>query len=321
LGLLPVFDDPNLLVGTSTADDAGVYKINDQMALVQTVDFFTPVVDDPYVFGQITAANALSDIYAMGAKPLTVLNIIAFPTNSLPLSDMALTLQGGADKVREAGACVVGGHSISDREPKFGMAVTAIIHPDQVIANAGAKEGDWLVLTKPLGLGIITTAMKQGKASVEGEREAIQVMTTLNKDGAEVMIRVGVHSCTDITGFGFLGHLWEMTRASKVGAKVYANSVPVLEEAKALVAQGICPGGTKKNLEFLAQAVEFAAEITSETRLILADAQTSGGLLISVSPEKGRHLVRELVAAGVPAHVVGEIVKDDTVTGKISVIE
>jgi selenide,water dikinase len=321
LGLLPVFDDPNLLVGTSTADDAGVYKINDQMALVQTVDYFTPVVDDPYVFGQITAANALSDIYAMGAKPLTVLNIIAFPTNSLPLSDMALTLQGGADKVREAGACVVGGHSISDREPKFGMAVTAIIHPNQVITNAGAKEGDWLVLTKPLGLGIITTAMKRGKASVEAEREAIQVMTTLNKDGAEVMTRVGVHSCTDITGFGFLGHLWEMTRASRVGAKIYAGSVPVLEEAKSLVAQGICPGGTRKNLEFLAQAVEFAAEITSETKLILADAQTSGGLLISVRPDKGRHLISELIAAGVPAHVVGEIFKDDTGTGKISVIE
>jgi selenide,water dikinase len=318
---LPVFDDPNLLVGTATADDAGVYKINDELALVQTVDFITPVADDPYVFGQITAANSLSDIYAMGAKPLTVLNIIAFPINSLPLSDLALILQGGADKVREAGACVVGGHSISDREPKFGMAVTAIIHPEQVVSNAGAKEGDWLVLTKPLGLGIITTAMKRGKASAEAEREAIQVMTALNKNGAEVMTRVGVNSCTDITGFGFLGHLWEMTRASKVGAKVYAGRVPVLEEAQALAAQGICPGGTKKNLEFIAQAVEFAPEIAAETKLILADAQTSGGLLISVSPDKGRQLVSELIAAGVPAQVVGEMTKDDTGTGKITVIE
>lgn len=317
---MPVFDDPNLLVGTSTADDAGVYKVSDDLALVQTVDYFTPVVDDPYIFGQITAANALSDIYAMGAKPLTVLNIIAFPTNKLPLSDLALILQGGADKVREAGACVVGGHSISDQEPKYGMAVTALIHPDKVVANAGAKEGDWLVLTKPLGLGIITTAIKRGKATEQGAMEAIQLMTTLNKDGAEVMTRVGVNACTDITGFGLLGHLWEMTSGSKAGAKIYADNVPVLEEAKSLIAQGICPGGTKKNLTFLTDKVQFSQEISEETKLLLADAQTSGGLLIAVSPEKGRQLVSELIAAGVPAHVIGEITGDETGVGKVEVL-
>ncbi|MDW7672964.1 MAG: selenide, water dikinase SelD [Bacillota bacterium] len=321
LGQLPVFDDPNLLVGASTADDAGVYKVNDELALVQTVDYFTPVVDDPFIFGQITATNALSDIYAMGAKPMTVLNIIAFPTNELPLTDLALILQGGADKVKEAGACIVGGHSISDKEPKYGMAVTALIHPDKVVTNAGAKEGDWLVLTKPLGLGIITTAIKRGKASEKVAKEAIQVMTTLNKDGAEVMTRIGVNSCTDITGFGFLGHLWEMTKASKVGAKIYATNVPVLEEANNLVAQGICPGGTKKNLTFLQDAVNFDHSITDEMKLILADAQTSGGLLIAVPPEKGRKLVSELILAGVPAHVVGEITNDNSGTGKIMVLE
>lgn len=318
---LPVFDDPNLLVGTSTADDAGVYKISDELALVQTVDYFTPVVDDPYIFGQITAANALSDIYAMGAKPMTVLNIVAFPVNTLPMEQLAAILQGGAQKVKEAGACIVGGHSISDKEPKYGMAVTAVIHPKQIISNAGAKIGDWLVLTKPLGLGIINTGIKRGKASEAGTREAIQVMTTLNKDGAQVMTAVGVNSCTDVTGFGFLGHLSEMTKASQVGARVYADSVPILEEAKILIAQGICPSGSKKNLDFVARSVEFAHNIPEETKLLLADAQTSGGLLMSVAAEKGRKLIAQLTAIGVPAHVVGEIIEDASGTGKINVIK
>lgn len=319
MGQLPVWTDPNILVGTSTADDAGVYKINDQMALVQTVDYFTPVVDDPYVFGQITAANALSDIYAMGAKPLTVLNIVAFPTKTLPLTQLAQILQGGADKVRESGASIIGGHSIVDKEPKYGMAVTAIIHPHKVVTNAGAKPGDWLVLTKPLGIGIMATAIKQGKASPQGEREAIQVMTTLNKDGAQVMTEVGVNACTDITGFGFLGHLSEMTKASHVGAKVYASAVPVLEEARSLIAQGVCPGGTKKNLDFVSANVEFSDQINQDMKLLLADAQTSGGLLMAVSQEKGRELVSQLIAKGVPAHVVGEITEE--MSGMIRVIE
>lgn len=277
------------------------------MALVQTVDYFTPVVDDPYLFGQITAANALSDIYAMGATPMTVLNIIAFPTNALPLDHLAKILQGGADKVKEAGAAIIGGHSISDKEPKYGMAVTATIHPDKVISNATAKAGDQLILTKPLGLGIITTAMKRELASEAVATEAIDVMKELNKKSAEVMTEVGANSCTDITGFGFLGHLWEMTRASKVDAEIDAQAVPIIDGTWDLINQGICPGGTRKNLAYLEQAVEFNSEINEETKLVLADAQTSGGLLISVDAEKSEEMVAKLKGKGVEARIVGKL--------------
>ncbi|MGF7184835.1 selenide,water dikinase [Desulfitispora alkaliphila] len=294
-------------MGTSTADDAGVYKINEDLALVQTVDYFTPVVDDPFVFGQITAANALSDIYAMGAVPATVLNIVAFPTKSVPMEKLAQILAGGADKVKEAGAVIIGGHSISDQEPKYGMAVTAFIHPDKVITNAGANVGDKLILTKPLGLGIIATAIKRGKASEELSAEAVRVMTELNRLSSQVMVEVGVNSCTDITGFGLLGHLWEMTRASGVKANIYPEKIPVIEGTRELLQQGVCPGGTKKNLSYVEQAVVNPGQWEEGERLLLADAQTSGGLLISVPSEKSGELMEKLTDKGSKAAIIGEI--------------
>lgn len=308
---LPSITDPNVLIGTKTADDAAVYKINDTLAIVQTVDYFTPVVDDPYVFGQITAANSLSDIYAMGAVPLFALNIAGFPADTLPLDVLAKILQGGADKAAEAGISIIGGHTIKDAEPKYGMAVTAIIHPDKVISNAGAKPGDRLILTKPLGIGIITTAMKSGKASAKTIAEAIEVMSELNKNAAEAMIAVGAHACTDVTGFGFLGHLSEMVRGSGVGAVIRVSKVPVLEEAWELVREGIAPGGSRRNLEFLRERLNVAGGIGEDALLILADAQTSGGLLIALPAEDAERLRGELSKRNVPVIAeIGEIVAD-----------
>ncbi len=220
LSQLPSCTDPNVLIGTKTADDAAVYRVSDTLAIVQTVDYFTPVVDDPYTFGQITAANSLSDIYAMGAAPLFALNIAGFPADTLPLDVLAKILQGGADKAAEAGISIIGGHTIKDAEPKYGMAVTGVIHPDKVISNAGARPGDRLILTKPLGIGIITTAMKQGKVSAATVAAVTEIMATLNKGAAEAMVTVDTHACTDVTGFGFLGHLSEMVRGSGVGAVI-----------------------------------------------------------------------------------------------------
>lgn len=311
---LPQINDPNILVGTNTADDAAVYKVNDSLAIVQTVDYFTPVVDDPYTFGQITAANSLSDIYAMGAQPLFALNIVGFPSKKLSMDVLADILKGGAAKATEAGISVIGGHTIDDPEPKYGMVVTAVINPSQVITNAGAKEGDILVLTKSLGLGIITTAMKKGLASQEAIVEAIEVMSTLNKSAAEVMVKVGVNACTDITGFGFLGHLHEMAKASHLGAKIFLDDVPVIQEAWNLITNqsGVVPGGTRKNLEFLNKDIILNQGITEIDLLVLADAQTSGGLLISVSEEKLPKLIQGLKEAGVQTSaIVGKMVKDE----------
>lgn len=302
------------MVGTNTADDAAVYRVNDSLAIVQTVDYFTPVVDDPYTFGAITAANSLSDIYAMGAQPLFALNIVGFPSKTLSMDVLAEILKGGAAKAVEAGINIIGGHTIDDPEPKYGMAVTAVIHPSQVITNAGAKEGDMLVLTKPLGLGIITTAMKRGLVSQEVITEAIQVMSTLNKYAAEVMIKVGVNACTDITGFGFLGHLHEMAKASGMGAKITLTDVPVLQEAWDLInyESGVVPGGTLKNLEFLKENLVIRPDVSETELLILADAQTSGGLLMSVAEEKLPILLQGLKEAGVQTSaIVGKMVQDD----------
>lgn len=311
---LPKINDPNVLVGTSTADDAAVYKVNDSLAIVQTVDYFTPVVDDPYTFGAITAANSLSDIYAMGAQPLFALNVVGFPSKKLPMEVLAEILRGGADKAVEAGINVIGGHTIEDQEPKYGMVVTAVIHPSEVITNAGAEVGDYLVLTKPLGIGIITTAMKKGLVSSGTIEEAIKVMSTLNKDAAEVMIKVGVNACTDITGFGFLGHLHEMVKASGVGAEINLKAMPVIPEAWDLIKNktGTIPGGTRKNLDFLRENLVYNEAITEEELLILADAQTSGGLLISVCEAKLPYLLKELKVVGVETFaVVGKLIKDE----------
>ncbi len=318
LSQLPTFSDPRILVGPETADDAAVYQLTDDLAVVQSVDYITPVVDDAYACGAVAAANSLSDIYAMGAQPLFALNLVGFPTGKLSLDVLSAILQGGADKVKEAGASIIGGHSIDDPEPKYGLVVTGIVHPHKVITNAGARVGDALVLTKPLGLGIITTGIKQERVSEDTVRQAVDVMTMLNKAAAEAMVEVGVNACTDITGFGLLGHLHEMTAASGVGARIALTSVPVLPDAWPLVRNGVCPGGTKRNRQSLEGKVEWAPGLTDEDQLILCDAQTSGGLLIAVSEEKSARLVERLRAAKtLAASRIGEIVAG---RGEIAVI-
>ncbi len=306
--LPPAQPDPNLLVGLDTCDDAGVYRINDEVALIQTVDFFTPVVDDPYAYGQIAAANALSDVYAMGGRPLTAMNIIGFPTARLDLEVLVEILRGGADKIKEAGAVLVGGHSVEDNEPKYGLAVTGLVHPAKVLTNAGAKPGDLLVLTKPLGIGIITTAIKGGLASPEEIAAAVVVMAALNKEAAEAMLEVGVDACTDVTGFGLLGHALEVAKASRVSLTIFSSLVPVLPAARGYAKMGIVPAGTRNNLGYIRQWVDFAPELDEVDRLILADAVTSGGLLIAVPAAKSEDLLANLHGRGIPdAAVVGEV--------------
>ena len=278
-------------------------------------------MDDPYSFGAISAANSLSDIYAMGGKPLFALNIVGFPTKTLPMAVLKDILRGGADKVREAGAAIVGGHSIDDAEPKYGLVVTGLIHPDRVMTNAAARVGDDLILTKPLGMGIISTAVKNEKAAADTVRRAIEVMATLNRDAAEAMESIGAHACTDITGFGLLGHLREMTAGSGVGARVRFSAVPVLPEIWDLIAQGQVPGGTKRNHRYLneTQAVDWGG-MAEAHQMILSDAQTSGGLLIAVAKEKSDRLLEELQRRGTPAAArIGELVEDPT--GRIVVEE
>ena len=293
LGRLPKVTDPNVLVGSSTADDAAVYRISDDLALVLTTDFFTPVVDDPYDFGAVAAANALSDVYAMGGRPLTALSLVGFPDDALDASVLADILRGGAEKAKEAGIDIVGGHTIKSDEPIYGLAVTGTVHPARIVSNAGAKPGDALVLTKPIGLGIITTAAKQDKDPLGAIGEAIRVMTTLNRDACEAMLEVGVHAATDVTGFGLLGHLRNMVAASDCSAVIKRSDVPVLDAAVRYVSEGIAPGGSHANARFLAEWVDFG-NASKEDQLLLCDAQTSGGLLIAVAPERSEQLVRGL---------------------------
>lgn len=301
-------DDANLIVGIETNDDAGVYKLNEEQAIVQTADFFTPVVDDPYSFGMIAAANALSDIYAMGAKPVTAMNLVAFPIKELDQSILAQILQGGYDKIREAGAILLGGHSIDDKEPKYGLSVTGIVHPQQVLSNAKAQAGDYLVLTKPLGIGIITTGIKRGFVSVEDEQEAIRVMAELNKSASEAAIEANVNSLTDITGFGLLGHLHEMMKGSGVQALLQAQKVPVLEAAWDCLKKKAIPGGSLANREYLADKVLFDSDVPEESQLVLCDAQTSGGLLISVPAEHLEVLLESLRARKtIASAVIGRV--------------
>jgi selenide,water dikinase len=292
---------------------------------VQTVDYFTPVVDDPYDFGRIAAANALSDIYAMGARPLTALNIVGFPVRRLAHEVLGRILRGGAAKLAEAGCALVGGHSIDDAEPKYGLAVTGVVHPDRVVTNAGARAGDRLVLTKPIGVGVITTAIKHGLASDEVVAKVTEVMATLNRAAAEAMVAVGVSACTDVTGFGLLGHLSGMARASRVGFEVEAGAVPVLPEAWEFARAGAVPGGTRANLAFLTgeseerPLVTFDDAVSEQWRLMLADAVTSGGLLISVPAGRLDDLRAALKARGVETRaVVGRAV--DAHPGRIRVL-
>ena len=293
---MPRVMDPKVLVGTNTSDDAAVYQINEETAIVQTVDFFTPIVDDPYAFGAIAAANALSDIYAMGARPLFALNIVGFPSNRLPMEVLKAILKGASDKATEAGIPILGGHTVEDTEPKFGMVVTGQVHPAKVLTNAGAKPGDTLILTKPIGTGIIATAVKRGLAEDAVERSAREVMAALNAAAARVMETFPVNACTDITGFGLLGHLKEMTQGSAVNALIYANKVPLIEGTRELAMAGAIPGGTRNNLDFTAPMVDWADHIPELERLILCDAQTSGGLLIALPGEQADALLQKLNA-------------------------
>lgn len=304
---LPAVSDPDLLVGIGTSDDAAVYRLNDDVALVQTVDFFPPIVDDPYVFGEVAAANALSDVYAMGGAPLLALNIVAFPT-SLPKDILARILQGGAAKTREAGVLIVGGHTVDDAEPKYGLAVTGTVRPGAQVTNAGARPGDTLVLTKPIGSGVVTTAGKQQAVGQSVLDEAVTVMSTLNDAASEAMVRVGVNACVDVTGFGLVGHLREMAEGSGVGARVAVGRVPVLDGVRDLLDRGVAPGGTRRNLESTLGAVAWDPSLTEEERLLMCDAQTSGGLLISVPGERAGELLGELEEGGVETRaVVGSI--------------
>jgi len=296
-----------VLVGTKTADDAAVYRVSDELALIATVDFFTPVVDDPYLFGAIAAANSLSDIYAMGGRPALALNLVGFPRDSerAPMSVLAEILRGGAGKAREAGIDIVGGHSIDDGEPKYGLCVTGFVHPDRFWTNIGARPGDRLILTKPIGTGIITTALRARAVNAGAVHGALETMTALNRAAAEVALAVGVHACTDVTGFGLLGHLREMLAHGGVGACVRLAGVPVLAGARELARAGQVPGGTRRNLASLEADVLFDGSISAEDRLLLCDAQTSGGLLFAVAPSKAHELLAGLTAADVPAAEIG----------------
>ncbi len=275
-----------MLVGINTADDAGVYLLNSDVALIQTVDFFTPIVDDPYVYGQIAAANALSDVYAMGGRPLTALNIICYPTACGDLETMEKILLGGADKVGEAGALLVGGHSVEDREPKYGLSVTGIVHPSRLVTNRGAREGDFLLLTKRLGTGVISTALKAELAPPAVLEIACREMAALNRGAAEAMQEAGVSACTDITGFGLLGHALELARASQVHLTIYAKRLPLIPQVEDLAASGLIPAGAYTNRDWAAPYVEFAAEVPGVLQDLLYDPQTSGGLLIAVAPDR-----------------------------------
>ena len=307
LSKLPKQFDPNVLIGFDTADDAVVYRLSDDLALVQTVDFFTPIVDDPYTFGQIAAANSLSDVYAMGGRPISALSIVGFPNKADLLDILEKILQGGLAKMQEAQCTVIGGHSIGDDEMKFGYAVTGVVNPHRVWANAGAHAGDRLVLTKRLGTGIIGTAIKQGAASEAAVKAAIESMATLNRAGAEVALAFPVHGATDITGFGLLGHAREMGVASKVSLVIDHAKIEFLPEAAEYSRRGFLPGGLKRNIEFITGCVEFADEIPEETRSLLFDPQTSGGLLLSVEASSEAPLVAALRERGVTAQEVGEV--------------
>lgn len=319
---LPPIRDPNVLVGINTGDDCAVYQISDDLAIIQTVDYFTPIVDDPYDYGAIAVANALSDIYAMGASPLFALNVAGFHTKGLPLEILEEILRGGSEKAQEAGIEIVGGHTIDDKEPKYGLSVTGLLNPAEIIYNSTAQAGDVLFLTKPVGTGIIATAIKRGTASDAAIRRVTDIMTALNRSASQAMVSVGVNACTDVTGYGLLGHLGEMTRGSGVGARIHSRAVPVIQAARDLIdaSLDIAPGGTKNNLEFVKAFTNFDPGIPQEDRLLLSDAQTSGGLLISCPPEKADELEKTLrEAETIVAARIGEMEAEDD-TGRIDVV-
>ena len=307
---MPVATDPRILVDASSRDDAAVFQVAPDRAIVATVDFFTPIVDDPYDFGRIAATNALSDLYAMGATPLFALNLVGWPREGLPFELLGEVIRGGADVARAAGAFVLGGHSVDDPEPKYGMAAIGEARPDKIVTNARARPGDVLVLTKPIGTGVLTTALKRDLVSEADLAEAVSTMTTLNAGAARAMLSLGdaVHAATDVTGFGLLGHLRTLLEASKMGAELEAATVPFLAGARELAARGSVPGGTTRNVESAA-TVTFAPGVDATVRLLLSDAQTSGGLLIAVLPQQADALVAALGREATPvAAVIGRVV-------------
>jgi len=300
------------------AEDAGVYKLSDELAVIQTLDFFTPIVDDPYTFGQITAANALSDVYAMGGRPLTAMNIVCFPIKTMDISVLREILTGGLDKLREAGVVLVGGHSVEDKELKYGLSVTGIIHPAKVVLNTGARVGDRLILTKSLGIGIISTALKGGVAGEEVVSKAIRCMVALNKAASELMMEVEVHACTDVTGFGLLGHACEMIEGTNIGVVIHSSAVPFFPEVKELTEMGLIPGGLHRNREFRMNMVSVDSQVPDYLVDIFFDPQTSGGLLISIPESEARPLLQRMHEHGIQeAAIIGEVVAEPK--GKIIV--
>ena len=310
LAKMPVLSDKNILIGTNTADDAAVYQINDDLAIVQTVDFFTPVVDDPFQFGAVAAANSLSDIYAMGAKPIFALNIVGFPSNRLPISILESILEGAQSVAAKAGISIIGGHTVDDTEPKYGLAVTGVINPNKIVANKGAREGDILILTKPLGTGILSTALKQGMLNMKQSKLLTMTMAELNREASEAMIEIGVNACTDVTGFGLLGHLLELVRASGVSAQIDYSRISFIPDVLKLAAGGVIPGGSKDNYSYTKAFVHYSDNISEIRRYLLNDAQTSGGLLIAVSKSKADKFMDILKSKNVyDAKIIGKIIE------------
>ncbi len=300
----------NLIAGYEHSEDAGVYKINDETAIVQTVDFFPPIVDDPYTFGQIAAANALSDVYAMGGTPVTALSIVGFPTDKLDMSVLRAIMDGGLSKLKEAGAALLGGHSINDSEVKYGLAVTGTIHPDKIYLNNTPRPGDNLVLTKPLGNGTINTALKAEMVREESLAEATRYMVMLNKQSAEIAGSYDISACTDITGFGLLGHIKEMFAGSNCGVELEFSKIPALPYAMEYINDGLVPGGTMKNREFCEDLIVNRADVKDEMVDLLCDPQTSGGLLFSISSEQALKMVQEMNSVGLPAAIIGTVKAD-----------
>jgi len=317
LRTLAPIQHPDLLVGTETGDDAAVWRLDADRALVATTDFFTPLVDDARTWGRIAAANAVSDVYAMGGRPLFALNLVAWPSTELPASLLAEVLAGGAEIGAETGFVVVGGHSVDDPEPKYGLAVVGEVHPDRLLTNRGLRQGDALVLTKPLGTGIVTTAIKAGRASEEVAAAAIASMTATNAAAATAALAAGATGATDVTGFGLLGHLTKMAQASGVDATVVVASVPLLPGARELAEAGVVPGGTRRNRDWTAGDVDLGGGVSELDALLMADAQTSGGLLFGAAPKRAAQAVADLADAGVSAAVVGEVAAG---TGRIQLV-
>ncbi len=305
LGALPPVVHPDLLVGTATSDDAGVYRLTPDLAIVQTVDFFAPIVDDPFTFGQIAAANALSDVYAMGGEPRTALNVAAFPQADVPIEILGDILRGGIEKAREVGVVVLGGHTLVDEEIKYGMAVTGVVHPDRIWRNVGAQPGDVLLLTKPLGTAIVTTAAKRGEHVADALAAATASMTTLNAAAARALASVPLHACTDVTGFGLMGHGYEMAHGSGVRLVVDATALPMLPRARELAAAGTSTGGCRRNRAWLSDKVAVAPTVPPDLVEIAFDPQTSGGLLVAIPERESKRALDLLHAANVPAVRIG----------------